>query len=243
MKLSEILDQLTQGELSQLSLGGVDANGFKECDYKKIIPHLNLALTELYKRFPLKMAEVVIQQYAHIQLYHLNSLYAQTNTSSLEPYKYIMDSEYQPFTDNVIRIEKIHNEMGEELYVNEDEAYFFTGNDKYWSVHLPTFDTIQIPYPENENQFIVTYRADHDPIIFDGMMDADSVQIPISASYLEPILLYIASRMYSNLGSMEGNEGNNYMAKYEASIKRLENLNLFNKIESTNSRLDDSGWV
>ena len=33
------------------------------------------------------------------------------------------------------------------------------------------------------------------------------------------------------------------MAKYEASIKRLENLNLFNKIESTNSRLDDSGWV
>ena len=42
MLLSEILEQLTIGEISQLSMGGPNTNGIQPQDYPKVIPHINL---------------------------------------------------------------------------------------------------------------------------------------------------------------------------------------------------------
>jgi len=242
MKLSDLFDQLSQGELSQLKMGSRDEIGIRLCDYNKIIPHINLGLTELYKRLNLKTSEVVIQQFDHIQTYYLDSRYAQTNVDSQEPTKYIMDSEYQPFTNNVLRIEKVHNELGEELYLNQDRSYF-SGSNMYWAVNIPSYNSIQVPYPEKENQMIVTYRADHDPIIFTEEMNLQDIHVPISPSYLEPLLLYIAARVYTNLSSNEGNEGTNYTAKFEASMQQIEKLNLINKDDTYNIKLEENGWV
>lgn len=242
MQLSDLFEQLIQGELSQLQLSGRDSVGILQSDYVKVIPHINLALTELYKRFNLRTAEVVIQQYDHIQTYYLDKLYAQTNVDSDKPTKYIMDSPYQPFTDNVLIIDKIYNELGEELYKNQDRS-FFPGSDKYWSVNTPSYNSIQVPYPDNENQMIVTYRADHDPIIITEDTQLKDVHIPISPSYLEPLLLYIAARVYTNLSSNEGNEGNIYTQKFEASVKKIEELNLNVTEDTHNTRLDENGWI
>jgi len=250
MHLEELFTQLTQGELSQLKMGGRDSVGIRPCDYAKVIPHINLGLTEIYKRFNLKQGEVVVQQFDEIQTYQLNSIYAQsrmpgtTNPSNLpEGSKYyIMDSPYQPFTDNVLRIEAIHNELGEELYKNQDRAYF-DGSDKYWAVNTPSYNSIQVPYPEKENQMIVTYRADHDPIIYVEGMNLHTIQVPISPTYLESLLLYIAARVYTNLSSNEGNEGNNYTTKFEASIQKIIDLNLINNDDTQNVKLDENGWV
>jgi len=242
MLLSDLFDQLTYGELSQLNMGGVDGEiGIEPCDYPRVLPHINLGLTELYKRFPLKVNEVVIQQYDHINQYFLNSKFAQTNTESEAPYKYIMDSEYQPFQDDVLRIEKVFNEQGEELYLNQEDGYY-AASDKYWSVFTPTFDSVQIPYPDSANQFIVTYRAGH-PKININDIDLVSTEVHISAAYLEPLLNFIAARVYTNLTSLEGNEGQIYMQRFEMNCKKLEELNLFNKTETENSRLDNNGWV
>ena len=261
MQLSELFQQLSEGELSQLHMGGRDEVGIRACDYDKIIPHINLGLTELYKRFNLKTSEVVVQQYDHIQLYQLSTKFAQTNKPAdhydgeHEPDKgkdvlnplvvdeyYIMDSIYQPFTGNVLRIEKVHNELGEELYMNQDRAYFY-GSDKYWAINTPSFDTIQVPYPEKENQMIITYRADHDPIVITETSNLNDIYVPISPSYLEPLLLYIAARVYTNMTTNEGNEGNNYTAKFEASIKQIEQLNLKTNVDTQNIKLDENGWV
>ena len=242
MQLSDLFEQLTQGELSQLQLSGRDSTGILQKDYPKIIPHINLALTELYKRFNLRTSEVVIQQYDHIQTYYLDKLFAQTNTDSDKPTKYIMDSQYQPFTDNVLIIDTINNELGEELYKNQDRS-FFKGSDKYWAVSTPSYNSVQVPYPDNANQMIVTYRADHDPIIINEDTQLKNVHIPISPSYLEPLLLYIAARVYTNLGSNEGNEGNNYTAKFEASVKKIEELNLYVTEDTHNIKLEENGWV
>jgi len=262
MLLSELLDQLTQGELSQLKMGGRDSVGIKACDYPKIIPHINLGLTELYKRFNLKNSEVVVQQYDQIQTYYLDISYSETYRDNLNTLAandptgnsktaeethpgrkyYIMDSVYQPFTGNVLKIEAVHNEQGEELYLNQDRSYFI-GSDKYWAVSTPSYNTVQVPYPEKENQMIITYRADHDPIIIGTDGKINDVNIPISPSYLEALLLYIAARVYTNLSSNEGNEGNNYTAKFEASIKQLEQLSLFNKDATQNYKLEINGWV
>lgn len=254
MQLSELFEQLSQGELSQLKMGGRDDVGIRACDYPKILPHINLGLTELYKRFNLKNSEVVIQQQDQINTYYLETKFAQSSKPAgwtppvmandgvyTDPY-YIMDSPIQPFTGNVLRIEAVHNEIGEELYLNQDRQYW-KGSDKYWAVSTPSFNSIQVPYPEKENQMIVTYRADHDPIIMDETSNLQEITVPISPSYLEPLLLYIAARVYSNLSSLEGNEGNVYTAKYEKSMKQIEQLNLMNKDDTQNAKLDINGWV
>ena len=51
MLLSDLFEQLTYGELSQLEYSGVDDEGFTVNDYKRVIPHINLGLAELHKRF------------------------------------------------------------------------------------------------------------------------------------------------------------------------------------------------
>ncbi len=78
MLLSDLFDQLTYGELSQLEYGGVDNEGILLENYKRVVPHVNLALTELHKRFLIREEEVTIRCYDHIETYILDPKYAAT---------------------------------------------------------------------------------------------------------------------------------------------------------------------
>jgi hypothetical protein len=243
MFLSDLFDQLTFGEISQLNKGGEHNNqGVQPQDYPKVIPHINLALIEIYKRFDLKLSEVVVQQYDHIQLYYLRSKYAQTNTASTEPIKYIMDSIYQPFQDDLLRIEKVIDEEGKELYLNQEDSNFLDSN-KYWSVKTPVFDGVQIPQPEKENQFIVTYRASHPLIPIKGV-DPDTTEVNIPNALLEGVLLYIGGRVNLNRGTeLSLAEGQTFMTKFELSMATVQRLNLVNTVDTLNQKLDKNGWA
>lgn len=240
MYLSELFDQLTYGELSQLAMGGINDIGIQPCDYPRVLPHINLALIELYKRFPLKVGQVLIQQDETIQSYHLNYKYAQSNTESLEPIKYIMDTVSDPFDDTVLKIEKIENTSDaeeDELFLNnkaEEDSYYTTD-----------FNTVWVPEPDSNTSFTIKYRAAPPPLVQSDLTPANftEVEVPISYTYIEPLVLYIAARVYSNLGSEQGQEGNTYMAKYEASVKRIEDLGLELTDETPNLKLPAAGWV
>ena len=234
MFLSDIFEQLTQGELSQLYVGKVDEQGIQVCDYPKIVPHVNLAVTELHKRFLLKSGEVVVQQYDQIQRYYLKSKYAQTNLESDEPIKYIMDSPYQPFEDDVLRIEKVINELGEELFINDQT--------EYWTINTPSFNSIQVPYPEKENQMIITYRANAPKILIPNLVPEEQ-EVDIPSYLLEPLLFYVGSRAFGSMNSDNNAEGNNYVAKFEKSCLKISELGLDNEDNTANVRLDSAGWV
>jgi len=234
MFLSDLFEQLQYGELSQLSMGGTDNIGIQPCDYPKVIPHINLGLIELYKRFPLKREEVVIQQYDEIQIYYLDSKYAVTNTEATPYKKYLIDSAYQPFKDNVLKIEKVFNEDGQELYNSE--------MDEYWSIQIPFYNAIQIPYPEKENQMIATYRASHPKLPIQDL-DPTTAEVAIPPGMLEPLLLFIAARVYANKTTEGGQEGQMYLAKFEAACKKIEELGLSNIDRTKNTKLDKNGWV
>ena len=247
MLLSDLFDQLTYGELSQLEYGGVDDEGITVDDYKRVIPHINLALTELHKRFLIREEEVTIRCYDHIETYILDRKYAASNLESEEKYKYIHDTSFEPFQDNVLKIEKVFNEDGQELFLNETDPYIINTernlvSHRAWSINTPNFKTIQIPYPMKENALLVEYRADHERIVVQGLEPAKT-DIKIPAYLLEPFLLYIASRVYSSLGGDSAQEGMAYMAKFEASCKKIEELNLVNKEHAVNQRLEAAGWV
>lgn len=235
MKLSEIFNHLRFGEFARLHIGGREDNGIEQECYPEVITHINLALTEVHKRLPIKMKEVIVQQYDHIQNYRLSSEFAQSNTTSTQPIKYIEDSQYEPFEDDVLRVERIINELGEDLFVNDPA--------QYWSVYVPETTLIQVPAPVSDNVMSVIYRANHRQIPID-ITDPDQVEIELSHSHLEPLLYYIGSRIYATQPTLDGvNEGNNYLAKFERSIQTIERLNLVNKETPTNLRLESNNWV
>ena len=243
MKLSDLFDQLAYGELSQLSMGGREGSGILESDYHLVVPHINLGLTELFKQFPLKQEEVFIQQYDHIQIYYLDSKYSERykpeiwvgeGTDPIDKY-YIMDSEHEPFNDNVLQVERVFNEDGQE--------YYFNDRNEPYSVLTPSYNSIQIPYPMNENVMNVIYRASHPKIELKGL-DPDKQEVDLPLSHLEPLLLYVAARVHSVQPSLEGqNDGNAYYAKFKESIRQLHELALVNKDATTHERLYESGWV
>jgi len=235
MRLLDLFDQLTAGELSQLSMGGSDTVGIQECDYSKIIPHINLGLTELHKRFPLKVREVMVQQYDHIQKYTIHTDYAETNTDPENTnIRYVVDSVYEPFLNDILKIETIYNEDGQELYSND--------NTEYWSVHVIGHNVVQVPYPDSANALSIVYRANHPRIDLSGLTPSE-IEVDIPHTLLEPLLLYVASRVYSNLNS-DGQviEGNTYSAKFEASCKMIEELNLISKDNRSNTKPEMNLW-
>ena len=235
MLLQDLFDQLTYGELAKVSLGGDPTIGILEKDYANIISHINLGLTELYKRFPLKEDEISIQLEDNIQTYYLHSDYALTNDESIQPDKYLIDSEFHPFNDTVLKIEQVIDENGEILYLND--------SNQAWSVFSPSYNSIQVPYASSEIAVTVTYRADHARIPNIGA-DPSTYDVPIPMTHLEPLLYYIASRIHTTLPTLDGvNKGNDYLAKYEAACTKIENLALTNKSDPSNHKLWDRGFV
>lgn len=237
MKLSEVFEMLQYGELYNLSLSGDidDPKGIKQEDYPLLINHINLALTDLHTKFNLKEREVVIQQYDDIAYYELDSRYAQTNTESTEPVKYIMDSEYEPFLDDVIRINAAFNEVGCELPINDE-------NDCR-SLFLNSYKRIQVPSPDSENALFITYRANH-PKLSSSNPDLNA-EVSVPSYCVEALLSYVASRVHGQRTSQESQGlAVNLMSKYTLICQQLEEKNvLHNSPSNTNYKLGERGWV
>lgn len=248
MLLSDILEQLTAGELSQVAMGGYDSSiGMDECNYPRVIPHINLGLAELYKRFPINLEELTIIQQEDQKTYILDPKYAATNTESTEPIKYILDTPDNPFTRQPLRIESIFNEEGEETrYTEDDKAtqeYLQSDREKYWMAFTPKYNTIYLPYPEAGKLVFVSYRSSPEKIET-LELNPYTTEVDIPVALLEALLLFVAARVYSNLNSDNAvTEGNNYMQKFEMSCKEVSQSNLLNTYNNINNKLDVNQWV
>ncbi|MCK5915253.1 MAG: hypothetical protein KAG92_03860, partial [Deltaproteobacteria bacterium] len=119
MTLGEVFKQLTYGELSQLSMGGSEGGRVRPEDYERITAHVNMALRALYRRFFLASKEVIIDLHPQIQTYTIDRRFAITNQDSKEQILYVIDSIYEPYNNDLLKIEQIFNEGGEELYLND----------------------------------------------------------------------------------------------------------------------------
>jgi len=231
MLLSEIFDQLATGELAQHKYG--KSGVIEPADYPALIRHVNMALTELHKRFPLKTKELKIAQFSNISLYHLNIKHAVSNTGSTET-KYIIDSADNPFLDDLIKIDSVYDDYGEQIPLN-DEAL-----DK--SVFMAGYDTIQIPFSVDGLNIYVIYRAKHADISTISLPNETEVDIP--STLLEPLLSYIAARCYSTLNSQLGNTTSSfYFSKFNLYCEKITEDNVLNEARSmTNNKLHYKGF-
>lgn len=240
IKLSDVFSQLTYGELSQVSIGGGAIGQIDDDNYEQILAHINLGLTALYKRFPLKEERLTIVVQPNRITYPINSTYAISNTGSTEPAKFI-DDMVIPFKDDILKIERVYNTDGYEFGLNDEgEAN---------SLFTPSANVLRVP-PSVDPLLLtstleVVYRANHPMVsIGDGPFNPSNVNLELPITHLELLLLYVASRFHAPTGMVnEFNASNNYAAKYEAACQEIELRNLRVDQGSQYNRLRDNGWV
>lgn len=234
MLLQEIFDYLTYGELANFSVGGIDLGGIQPYDQPKIITNLNLGLVELYKRFPLVTDQLYLQQFEHISTYKLHSDYAQSNTASTQPYKYIADTVWEPFTDNILKIDGVFNEAGDEYPINEKyEAY---------SVFTPSYNILQIPFSQANNTLSVVFRAGPKKLPIVGV-DPTQVDVPIPDQLLEALVTFIVYKLHTSKGTGQTSDAGIYYNKFERTVALVKDLGLEIEENDINERLTYEGWV
>ncbi len=248
MNLKEVFDQLTYGELSQLSIGGGEAGVISEANYPRVLAHVNLGLTALYKRFPLKEGRLTIELQTGMTTYPINNNFAVGNTKSTEPVKFILDSTAAPFLNDIHKIERVYTSLDYELGLNDESDPYSLFTPSALVLRVPAEvvgGSVDLPDELKTETLELVYRANHPKIdVGFGFFEPELVELELPVSHLEPLLLYVASRVHTPTGmTNEANLGNTYFAKYEAACQQLEMVNLRVDQGSQNSRLYRNGWV
>jgi hypothetical protein len=238
MLLSEVFDYLSYGELRQVFVGG-DDGGVQPAKYPQLVTNINLGLIELYKRFPINTRELTLQLYSHITMYTLHTDFAQSDPNvSGETYKYILDDDAPEnnFTDDILLITHVYNEIGEEFPLND--------LDIETSVFTPTPTTLQMQYPDSENTLSVIYRAYPEKIAYVGLTDPTTVTLALPAQFLEALTAFVAYRHFAPLNvGQENGDANFYYAKFEAACNLINHLGTLNQDTNMNMKFQERGWI
>ena len=247
MKLSDIFAQLTHGELSQLSLGGAEAGQIDASNYAKVIAHVNLGLASLYKRFPLKEGRLLLELQTDRSVYPLSSGYAVSNPAVNGLPRYILDSEVDPFLDDILKIEAVLTDLGFSMGLNDASNIYGISTPTAQSMRVPlalVTESMDIPSHLITDTLELVYRANHPIILHTPGIDPTMVYIELPYSHLEPLLYFVASRVNNPIGmTNEFHAGNSYAAKYEQACALLEHVNLNVDQGSQNTRAARGGWV
>lgn len=230
MLLLDLFGYVSNIESHSLNLGGADDGTIETKYHPKVIRAINLSLLELYKEFPIKQKSLVIQLYPQLTKYTLHNDFATTNTVSSEIIKYIVDSPFEPFQNDVLKIEKVFNEDGEEFTLNNDSDEL--------SLYTPEFNVLQHPFPQAENAIFVQYRAL--PVTIPTSSDPTTYDVSLPDTLLNLCLLYIGYKLLTTVNKKEASEK---FGEYLLALQQAKTQSLFRVSESANEKLEVAGWL
>ena len=199
MKLQHIIDSVKYGELTNISWDSPNR-------VPAIICFINQGLTDLYTRFPLLEKQVIIQQYPQISIYKLTRDFARTNHKSEQLHKYILDTPFEPFTEDILQVTGVYTEEGLPIPLND------TTNPK--SFFLPSYNTIQIPNANENEATFITYKAKHN-YIEPTTEDLDQ-EVEVPPCLAEALYAYLGYKCLVSMGSADTVQlAQLYLQRYE----------------------------
>jgi len=219
MKLSEIFEHLTVGELSQVFLGGAYGEGITAENRHNIISHINLGLTDLHRRFDLKEGRT--------DVYLVPGL-----------------NDYTVEVEDLLKIERVLDADEEDLPLNQEgkPESVLTTSTRALRIPSRTLDSL---FARETRRLTVIYRADHPTISKrDAQKEPEKVEVELPQTHLWPLLLFVASRALNPVGMQSDfHQGNNYAAKYEQACRELEAGGYQRRQEAEKTRFEANGWV
>lgn len=237
MLVGDILDSLTFGELSQLSIGGSDLGEINYKSYPQLINAINVGVLEIHKRFSLKLKSFQLQHLLGTTKYNLSTDHAVTDPAVAT--KYILDTVDNPFSNDILALLSATDELGTPYGLNDTNA------DNLYTFSIFTYDreSLVIPFDLQQTTNIIdfTYRATPTRLVADNVVPETSV-IDLPDQFLEPLLNYVAYRMFAGINS-NSPDSISYYGKFEASIKMIERIEGYGKQAGNSDRLNANGWV
>lgn len=191
MQLDKFFETLAYGELGSSSAIDEDTELLLVTKHPKIISYVNRGLTKLYTMFLLKEDVVTVRHLVNKTTYMIHSDFADT-VGGIDPY--IVDSIFKPFTDNMLMIEYVNDELGEAVVLNdfEDDLSYFT----------PAFNVVEVNIINPETVFHVVYRAKHEEIV-SNPADITKVLVDIPANFEDALAYFVASKYFASINSTD----------------------------------------
>ena len=236
MNVQELFQQLSYGELSNLSMAQQVPGQISADQQAKVLMAVNDALMRLYSRFVLSEKNIIIELQTGVTNYHLLSRYAE---SAYIPggqirYPYIKDLTEEPFTEDVIRILSVFNNRGDELPLNDvnHPASLFT----------PQLNVLQVPCPVQGQAIAILYQAKPLKLVPENYT---AQQIPIPDVLEEALKAYVGYKIFATINSQEATaKAADYLGIYENICAEVENKDLIsNNTSMTNGRFEIRGWI
>ena len=247
MKVTDYLDKLARGMLSNLSIS--ENNQISPKAIEGVVDVINEGLLELYGRFVLKENILTLLTVENISIYEIDPCRAVSNVecnpekfkeygfndsyklkegNSLEDLsynavftgKYILDSEFAPFIGDYIKPISIIDEHQNPIPIND----LSHPN----SIFTPTPNTIQVPRPLVGKLLSIEYQASHPKLVapnFRNSCESNKAQIELPSVLFRLLDLYVGSRI---LGQMNTQENTSKSLEYLAEYKRACNDLIFN---------------
>lgn len=238
MNVTQLLQRLSYGPLANLSMSNDGDGTIADNRKKAVIAHANDGLLELYTKFNLREAELIIQQDETITAYRINSKYSLENAAANPTLPhYIIDSPTAPFTDDFVKILRVVSEFGD-VPLNDDNR-----DD---SVYTPSIDLLQVPDPEQGKPLYIIYQAKHLPISDDYSIvpDFGNQIIDLPAVLEEALVSYVAYKIYFHMNGQENTaKASDHFQNYNRVCAEVtENDLVSTSLSSTSSKFGDRGF-
>lgn len=237
--LKDLFSSLASGEFSNITLTK-DRNGnLDESHYNQVISHINLGLVEIYKRFKLMEKEVVLYAYPERTFYYLRPEFT-AKSGSITEEKYIEQPEgYDGFL-NLIEVKAVYNEEQKEVVLNN--RFYIP------SIRQVSDDVLQIKNLEAPHKFSIVYQAHPSPIVLNDSFDLNYYTLNIPKTIIEPLLYYVASRVYKPMGAnnstVNADKSDSFQQKYELACQKLTLFGLDIDIHDNDLGVfEREGWV
>lgn len=236
MKLQELYERLSYGELSNLSIASEGDGTIQTEARPRVLLQINEGLLKLHSRFVLKEQELFLQLHEENRLYYLRRPYAVNYTPGpgevSQPLRYILDTPENPFIGDLIKVMRVYDECGDEVPLNDDGLCN--------SLFTPKPDLLQVPTDCHTGKLSLMYQARHPKLTGDLNQEIDIPDFLWGA-----LSAYVAYKIFSNMNSQDGKEkAQEHLAFYELECENIKKQDIANSsISTTHSRFEARGWT
>lgn len=236
--LKDLFTSLATGEFSNISLQRDRSGQINESEYAKVLSHINLGLIELCKRFNFLEEELILHTDPSVTTYYIRTdRMALLENITTEAY-----IEKPPDHGGIINIVEIKS-------IFDDEGYALRINDRHATpriLHSST-DTLKITGLEEPQKLSVVFQSYPSRIKLSDAFDPDNHIIPLPETVIEPLLYYVASRVYKPMGAnnstANADKSIGYQQQYELACQKIQTFGLDIENSDSPNTFSERGWV
>ena len=258
MQLDALIEDIVMGYVSNSSLGTTISNELDDLNnpdapdiYKallgKMIKAINMGMKKIYSELPLAEEEIFVYTNPSMDKYLLTTEHADYAGKDSDSQKWIADSKFVPFRDNIIECLYVADGYGARLHSNDLNAT--------WGVQFPAYNIIQVPFSEDGVTLSVTYKASHPKVQYSRNRDVElssgsngyintSMEIELPIYLQNALCAFVASKYYQSIESQEAlAQAQLYYAEFLADIETVRVQQLLHGDYTEVDNLANEGWV